>query len=842
MTGIELAFRLARRELRAGLKGFRVLIACLTLGVAAIAGVGSLSEAVLAGLKADARMLLGGDIALHLHNRSATGKEKAYLRERAAAVSHAVEMRAMAYPLAGQGQRTLVELKGVDEAYPLAGSVLLRPPLSLAEALARDGQSWGAAVDANLLAKLALRLGDEVRVGDARLVLRATIAAEPDRIAGVFSLGPRILVGADALAATGLLLPGSQSHHYSRVRLAPGENAGAWIEDLNRAFPRAGWRIRGVDDAAPGVRRFIERMTLFLTFVGLTALLVGGIGIGNAVKSYLDGKTATIATLKCLGAPAQLVVGIYQLQILAMSLAGIGLGLVLGAGAPALGLWLAAAQLPVTPRIGLYPGALAVAAGFGVLTAFAFALWPLGRARETPATSLFRDLVAPAQIRPRFAVMAATAAAILALTALTVLTATDRAFAYWFVGGTIATMLVLRGGAALLTVAAARWAHRGGAVMRLVLTNIHRPGTPAPSLVLSIGTGLAVLVAVALIEANLNRLIGDRLPATAPAFFFIDIQPHQVPAFDRAVTSVAGTSGFKRVPSLRGRVVGIAGVAVEEAEIAAHAQWAVRGDRALTYAARPPRESLIVEGEWWPADYSGPPLISLDAGIAGGFGVGIGDRLTLNVLGREIEASIANLREIDWRSPRFDFAIIFAPGTLEQAPQTHIATVESPPEAEEAVEKAVADKFSNISIVRVREVLQTAARLLAGIGAAVRAAAAFTLLSGALVLGGIAAAGRRRRVHDAVICKVLGATRRQLLKAYVLEYGLVGLATGLIAVTVGTAIAWAVVVHAMRTEWIFLPAVAAAAATGAIAVTMIAGFAGTWRVLGEKAARHLRNE
>ena len=216
--------------------------------------------------------------------------------------------------------------------------------------------------------------------------------------------------------------------------------------------------------------------------------------------------------------------------------------------------------------------------------------------------------------------------------------------------------------------------------------------------------------------------------------------------------------------------------------------------------------------------------------------------MTLNVLGREIEASIANLREIDWRSPRFDFAIIFAPGTLEQAPQTHIATVESPPEAEEAVEKAVADKFSNISIVRVREVLQTAARLLAGTGAAVRAAAAFTLLSGALVLGGIAAAGRRRRVHDAVICKVLGATRRQLLKAYVLEYGIVGLATGLIAVIVGTAIAWAVVVHAMQTEWIFLPAVAAAAAAGAIAVTMIAGFAGTWRVLGEKAARHLRNE
>ena len=841
MTGLGLAFRLARRELRAGVRGFRIFIACLALGVAAIAGVGSTSEAIVSGLRADARTLLGGDVDLRLHGRPPADAESAYLRRSAPAISETVDMRAMARPERSEA-RSLVELKAVDGAYPLVGAVVLEPAMPLHRALARRGDAWGAAVDANLLGRLGLGIGGRVRVGEATFEVRGTIVREPDRVATVFNLGPRFMVSAAALPDTGLVQPGSQVHYHTRVRLPPGTDGRAWTEDLKRAHPKAGWRIRGLDDAAPGVRRFIERMTLFLTFAGLTAMLVGGIGVGNAVKSYLDGKTPTIATLKCLGAPSNLVFQVYLLQVLALAVLGIVLGLVAGAAAPAAGIWAAEGILPVKPRIGLFPRPLLVGAGFGVLTALTFALWPLARAREIAAASLFRNQVAPSSTWPRGAPMLAIAFGALALAGLTVATATERTFAYWFVGGAVVTLVVLRAGAAGMVASAARAGRLRRAAWRLAVGNIHRPGNATSSVVVSLGLGLAVLVAVALIEGNLSRQIDERLPAEAPAFFFIDIQPAQVAAFDATIAGVPGTQEFRRAPSLRGRIVEIAGVPVEEARIAPGSEWAVRGDRALTYAAEMPRGARIIAGAWWPADYRGPPRLSLDADLAEGFDIDIGDTLTVNILGREIRATVASLREIDWRSLRFDFAIIFAPGTLEDAPHSHIAAVRTRLDAEDAVEKAVVDGFANVSAIRVREALQAAARILAGIGTAVRSTAAISIVAGALVLAGAIAAGRRRRVYDCVMFKVLGATRRTVFEAFLIEYGLLGLATGTIAAVVGTATAWAVTTFLMGSRWIFLPGVVAVTVAVCVSVTVVVGFAGTWRALGQKAAPFLRND
>ena len=840
MNGLALAFKLARRELRAGVKEFRVFIACLALGVGAIAGVGSLSESIVAGLRADARTLLGGDVDLRLVSRPAPPAEAAYLAANAEALSKVVEIRAMARPEQG-AKRTLVEMKAVDDAYPLTGAVELAPAQPLAAALARRDGAWGSAVDANLLGRMDLKLGHRVLIGEAVFEMRATIVVEPDRVATVFSLGPRFLVARAALDATGLVRPGSRIHYHTRVRLAPTTDGAAWIETVKQAFPKAGWRIRGLDAAAPGVQRFIERMTLFLTFVGLTALLVGGIGVGNAVKSYLDGKTATIATMKCLGAPAALVFRVYLLQVAALALVGIALGLAAGAVLPLAGLGIVAAWLPVQPVAALYPLPLALGAAFGLLTALTFALWPLARARDVSAAGLFRDLVAPVRARPRRTDALFVAAGVLALAGLTIVSASERNFSYWFVGGALVTVAVLRAGAAGLVAGAARIKGWRSATWRLGVANLHRPGNATPSVVLSLGLGLSVLVAITLIEGNLSHQIDERLPDEAPAFFFIDIQPDQAEPFDAAVSAVDGARGLRRVPSLRGRIVRIAGVAVEDAEIAPGSTWAVRGDRALTYAAETPTDTRITAGQWWPADYRGPPLISLDAGLARGFGVDLGDTLTLNVLGREFTATIASLREIDWRSLRFDFAIIFAPGTLEGAPHSNIAAVNATPAAEDAVERAVARAFPNVSAIRVREALAAAARILDGIGHGVRSTALISFLAGALVLGGAVAAGRRRRVYDAVVFKVLGATRTTVLKAFAIEYGILGLATGAIAAAVGTLTAWAVVTYLMNMAWTFLPGVVAATVAAAVALTVTAGFAGTWRALGQKSAPHLRN-
>ena len=531
-----------------------------------------------------------------------------------------------------------------------------------------------------------------------------------------------------------------------------------------------------------------------------------------------------------------------MIQIMGLAAFGILAGLIVGAFAPSLAMEALSGLLPVQPRGGLFVAPLVLAAAFGFLTAATFALWPLARALDVPAANLFRAFVAPLEGRPRWSYVIAVFVGAALLAGLTVGTASETRAALWFVGGAAVTFAVLRLAAAAVMRLAARFPRPRGAEWRLALTNLHRPGASTPSTVVSLGLGLAVLVAVVLIEGNLNRQVNDRLPKEAPALFFIDVQPHQVATFDATVTGIEGAGNYRRVPSLRGRIIRIAGTAVEDAEIAPESRWAVRGDRALTYAVQPTEDSKIVAGEWWPADYSGPPIISLDAGLARGFGVGLGDKLAFNILGREIEAEIVSLREIDWRSLRFDFAVIFAPGSLEDAPHTHIAAVHGSPETEARIEKAVTDQFSNVSSIRVREALEAVSNILAGIGMAVRATASVTVLAGGLVLAGAVAAARRRRIYDSVVFKVLGATRARILKAFLLEYGLLGLCTGLIAALIGSITAWAVMIFLMESDFVFFPVSVGVTVMACLAATLAVGFAGTWRALGQKAAPYLRNE
>ena len=838
--GIAAAWRLARRELRGGLGGFRIFLACLTLGVAAIAGVGSLSEAVEGGLRNDARRLLGGDVSIRLIQRTAEPAQKAYFAA-AGDVSETVEMRAMARAELAR-KRTLVELKAVDNAYPLVGEIELDGGGDLGAALVQKDGVWGAVVERGLLTKLKIKPGDRIRVGDASFVLRGVIGREPDRVASVLSFGPRMMVAAAALKSTGLILPGSQIRYRYRVGLRPELDAKAWIAGINENFPSAGWRVRSTEEVAPGLRRFIDRMTLFLTFVGLTTLLVGGVGITNAVASYLDERARTIATLKCLGAPASLIFQVYFLQIMALTGIGLILGLGIGAGLPALAASLLEPLLPFRIIPGVHAGPLIIAAVFGVLIAITFALWPLARARDIPAANLFRAKVQPNRGRPRGRYLAATAALVIGLAALTIATASDRWFAVWFVAGAGLSLALLNIGATAIMAAARRFKNIRHTESRLAIANLHRPGATTRSVVTSLGLGLGVLVAIALIEGNLNNQIQQRIPKMAPAFFFLDIQPHQVAGFDKTLRGFEGTGDYKRVATIRGRIVGIAGTPVTEATIKPGSAWAVRGDRVLTYAAKPRDGDIFTAGEWWPENYRGPPLISLDAHIAHDFGVKTGDTLTINVLGRDIQAKIANLRAIDWRSMRFNFAIIFSPGALDNAPQTHVAAIQAPRSLEDSIERAIGDKFNNISIIRVREALQSAAYLLRGIGGAIRATAAVTILGGALVLAGVVAANRRRRVFDAVVFKVLGATRGAIFRAFLIEYGLLGIATGLLAAAIGTLTAWAIVVLLMDMQWRFSPGIVALTVAACILLTLVAGFAGTWWALGQKSAPLLRNE
>jgi putative ABC transport system permease protein len=837
----------ARRELRSGLGGFRIFIACIALGVAAIASVGSTTRAITEGIAREGGTILGGDLAFSLIHREPTAEESAFLTG-LGDTSRIATMRAMARTPDGEAQ-ALVEVKAVDDAYPLTGTVVFDEPVDLAAAIGlRPDGAHGIAVDPLLAARLEAAVGDRLKIGLADVVITATIASEPDKIGSGIDFGPRVLMSEAALAATGLVQPGSLIRYATRVKL-PGEvtdeRVAAVKAEAERLFPQAGWRIATRDNASPGLQRNVARFAQFLTLVGLTALVVGGVGVTNAVKAYVDRKRDTIATFKSLGATGGYVVALYLIQILAITLVGVAIGLAAGALIPLFGGDALASALSVPIRIGLYPGELALAALYGVLTALAFAIWALGRAHDVPVSALFRDRVAPERRFPRWRYVIGTGGAVALLGGLAILLAYDRFVALIFVGAIAAAFVVL-GAVAWGVMALARRAPQVSSTgLRLAIRNIHRPGGLTVSVILSLGLGLALLVTLALIDRNLRQQLTGSLPERAPSFFFLDIQAADAARFQDTLRAAAPGVTIDQVPMLRGRMVALNGVDVDKIDAPSDAEWALRGDRGVTYADALPKGSVLVEGEWWPADHAGEPLVSYDAELAEALGLTIGDTVTVNVLGRDITARIANLRRVEWESLSINFVMVFSSSAFAGAPHTVLATAALPDggtrETELAVMKAVVEAFPTATAVRVKDVLSAVNDIVGDLAVAVRVAASVTLVASVLVLAGALASGHRQRIYDAVLLKTFGASRRRILSAFVAEYMMLGLAAAVFGVVAGSVAALGVLEGVMEIDAVVDPWVALVAAVAALLLTIGFGLAGTWRILGQKAAPVLRN-
>ena len=827
-----IAFTLARRELRGGVRGLRIVVACLALGIAAIAAVGSLREGIDRGLANDGRRILGGDLEVGGGNQPLPDALRDWLHAHGARTSDVTTMRSMA--IAPSGERMLVELKAVDNAYPLVGTLTLDPPGQLT----LDANN--AVVDPLVEERLNLHPGDTMRIGRAELTIAAALAAEPDRVTGPAILGPRVMISQAALPATDLVQPGSLLTYDLRAVLPPGADTGAFIRDLRAAFPNTGWRLRDPAQSVPSIQQFVDQTGMFLTLVGLTALLVGGIGVATGVRAWLEARARTIATLRCLGATAATVFATVLLQVAALTAVALVIGLVAGALLPYALVAAFGDALPVPTAAGVYPRSLGLAALYGVLVAGSFALWPLARAAQLPGAALFRDATLPTRVRVGPLLAGTQAVLIVALVALTVLASPERRLALWFCGGAAGTLVLFRAGAWVLMAASRHAPRLPSAAARLGLSNLSRPGAPTPLLLVALGLGLSTLAAVALIQGNIRQQVLAQIPQAAPTFFFIDIQGDQLDRFRAILHAQPGVDGEQDVPSLRARIVAVAGVPAAEVRATPDTQWALRGDRGLTYSATVPAGSRLVAGDWWPADYDGPPLVSFDAGLARGWKVGIGDVIRVNVLGRDIDLRIANLRDITWRSLGINFAMVASPGLLARAPHGVIATVHTAPAAEAPLLRAVTDALPNVSGIRVADVLQGISDLVGRLAAALAATGSVTLAAGALVLVGAIASGQRRRVAEAVVLKTLGATRAQVRAAWLVEFGLVGVAAGVIACIVGTAASWGVVRFLMRTDWVFLPGVLASTVAGCVALMLLFGYAGTAGALRARAAPFLR--
>ena len=837
---IAIATRFARRELRGGLKGFTIFLSCLALGVAAIAAVGSVRTAIETGLSAEGAALLGGDAELDFTYRFANAEEKDWMQSRANAVSEIAEFRSMAVVDNGdQTERGLTQVKAVDDAYPLVGMIELNPTMDLDAALAAQNGLPGAVMERALVDRLGLSIGNTFALGTQQFYLSAEIMREPDGAAGGFGLGPRTLVRTADLANSSLLASGTLFNTKYRLDLPPNSDLEALEANARAKFQNSGMRWTDARNGAPGVTEFVNRLGAFLVLVGLSGLAVGGVGVAAAVRAYLAEKTNVIATLRTLGAERRTIFQTYFIQIGFLSLVGISIGLLLGALAPLLLAPLIEARLPIPANFGIYPAPLFEAAIYGLLTAFIFTLWPLARAEDVRAATLFRDALGSRKLLPAPRYLLAIVIALCALIGLAATFSGTWRLTLATSGGIMVALLML-----VISAAFIQWlAKRGGKITkgrppwRWALTSIAGTQEGAASVILSLGLGLSVLASVGQIDGNLRNAITGNLPDIAPSYFFVDIQRDQMEGYTKRLKDDPAVRRIDSAPMLRGVITQINGKPAREV---AGDHWVLEGDRGVTYADRPSKQTRITDGEWWPADYSGPPLISFAAEEAEEMNLSLGDTVTMNILGRDITGTISSYREVDFSSAGIGFILSMNPSALQGAPHTFISTVYAEPEAETAILRDLAKAYPNITAIRVRDAIERVADVLSGLAAATSYGASATLLTGFLVLIGAAAAGTNARTYEAAVLKTLGATRRRILLSFALRSALLGLAAGLVALAAGIAGGWAVSTFVMNIEYIVIWPSALAIVTGGVIATLVAGLLFAWGPLAARPAQVLR--
>lgn len=823
------AWRLAWRDLRRGGRGLLLLALCLFLGTAALAGIGSLSASILSALDLHGREMLGGDLELTVSQRRATVEEQAAFAA-AGTVSETVSLRTMAD--AGRGP-ALVDLRAVDDNWPLVGRAGLARG-----AIASRPRGSQIAIAPALAERLGVRIGESIRVGRASLRVIGLIASEPDRLGAGFALGPPAMVDMAGLDLTQAIQPGSLYTSHYRFVLRRGEVATKAGQMLVRRFAGAGWSARTPEQAAGGLRRGLAQLGQFLLLVGLSALTVAGLGIGSGVANYLAGKTRTIAMLKVLGARSPTIAAIFLLQLGASGAVGIVPGLIAGALVPLAVASVAGSALPVSPDLAIFPLPLAIAAALAAAVALLFALPALAAARRVPAASLLRG-TAGRTPRPWRRLVAAMAALVAFITVIAVSSATDRPLALGFVAAVGALVLLLWLIGLALRRIAARLPHPRAPLLRLALANLHRPGAQTDRLVVALGLGFAMFVAMAAIDTSMSAELTGTAPAKAPRFFAVDLQPEDAGRFAAAVRATTRDAYIEAVPSLRGSIVALKGVPVSRMKTPSQS-WVLRGDRTLTWSATVPPRNEIVAGRWWPRDYRGPPLVSIEDRAAEALGLRVGDTITISVLGVAVPARIAALRRIDWGGLGLNFAIVFSPGYIEEAPHALLASVYAPAGHDGAIARRVAQALPSVTLIRVGDVIGQIGAVLAQVALAVRAAAAVTVAAGIAVLVGAVAAATNARRYDAVILKLLGGRSRQVVAVQAIEYLLLSTVLGLLALALGTAAGWFVVVRVLKLTWAPDWSVIGATLVASCVVTLGIGLLGTLPVLRSRPALALR--
>ena len=837
-----IALKIAQRELTAALKdrlhGFRILMLCLIFGVASIAAIGSLRGAIEAGLNSNGRVFLGGDAEIELTYRRASPQENGWMAQQSLQKSEILDFRSMAVARENS-KRILTQVKAVDAAYPLVGEIVLSNGMGLSEAMAGQNDLPGAVVAPALLRRLQLNLGDIMQLGEQKFVVMATLEKEPDNF-GNFALGPRSIVLAQDLEGSGLLSQGTIFSSKYRLILPNDANFDKLKAMFETDWATAGGKWKDARNASPGAARAIDRLSTFLVLIGLSGLVVGGIGVSAAVRAFVVKKTDNIAVLKTLGATPRQIFWIYTLQIIAYTVVAVILGVLLGAGAPFMARPFLPESLGAVAVISLYPGALLEAATYGALAAAIFSIWPLAQTEQIRPANLFRGGTPQSWPTARYVIVLL----ILLGGALwgAVQFSGSITMTLWLIGGISLALLFLALMAGLFQLILKQVvrgkALQGRLALRAAVSAIASGTERAGPVVIGIGLGLAVLAAVGQIDGNLRNSMTKSLPDKAPSFFFLDIQSGQLDEFNQRLSDNTEVNRVETAPMLRGLVTQINGKPA--AEVGGD-HWVLRGDRGISYAATMPEKTSLTAGQWWPDDYSGPAQISFSEEAADEIGIGLGDSLTLNVFGRDITATITSLRDVDFSNAGMGFVILLNAAALAGAPHSHIATVYTSEAAEIPILDELGQAFPNVTGIQIREAVLMVSGVVSSIASAASIGAITTLITGFLILIGAASASSEQRAYETAILKALGATHKEILISFTLRSVMVGALAACVALGVGLLGGWAVSNFVFESDFEVIWSNAALILFGGVGATLISGVLFALGPLSQSAAAELRN-
>ena len=836
---LKFSAQMAIRELRSGISGFRIFLICLVLGVGTITAVGTVKSGIEYAIGEKGSELLGGDAEAEFTYRLANTEELDWLKSISANMSEILEFRSMANVIrGGQNERALTQIKAIDDKYPLIGDVQLSSGRALRDILR---QPKSAIMESDLVSRLGISIGDSFRLGLTEFILRDIIVTSPDDAGANFGLGPRTILKTEDLKTSGLIAPGTLFSAKYRLMIAPSENLDTLKTLAKTKFENSGMRWRDSRNGAPGISEFVTRLSAFFLMVGLAGLIVGGVGIGSAVKSYLNRKIATIAVLRSLGATNFQIFMTYFIQLSILSLLGIALGLGLGASAPHILAPFLSVIIPIPIDIVFSLKPIYEAAIYGAIIATLFTLWPLSKCENIQTAALFREMNLLSYRLPRFKYLVWSLGLLIILLITSALFNQNPKLTSWFALGFSVAVLALFLSARILMAIIKKLARfaNGRPSTHWALAAVGGTQEGTPNSLLAIGLGLTVLGIIGQVDGNLRTSINNDLPKVAPSYFVIDIQKSQIEEVRRTLNSYNGVTSFDEAPMLRGIITKINN---EQASEVAGDHWVIRGDRGITYFEELPERFNLTEGQLWPRNYSGKTQISFAAEQAEELGLRLGDRITVNIMGKEITGEITSLRNVDFSTAGIGFVIAMNPSALKNAPHSFITTIYANTESENGIFNTLARKFPNITLIKVKGVIERVSDLLGSIATASSYGALTTLVTGFLVLLGSAASGQSARSYDAAILKALGATQKELIISYIIRFSFIGATAGCVAIFFAICGAWGITTYVLELSFQIIWPTVFLVITGGLVANLLAGLYFAIKSLKVSPAKFLRSQ